>query len=170
MENEKELGELWKLNERISDECEMIGWLCTVHSNKVYYQNNPTTTKKVQDQLDKASTLISLVYIWALMEEHGFTETNKWLNSYDKLELKAWKHIRHTGAHAPGSRAKIYYKEFNEFMSSDYQGESLLKKNCKYDANSIQLANSMNYYFFQFIQRLIMKAIGHCANCNLPKD
>jgi hypothetical protein len=170
MKNPEETQVLLGLNERLMNESNMIGWLCTVHQNKVEYQNNPQAAIEVQEQLNKASSLISLAYIWALLDEQGFNENNKWIRPNDRLELKAWKHIRHTGAHAPSGRANRYANEFNEFMISDYKGISGLKQNCEYTHNSIFLKQGMNYNFFQFIQHLIKIAIGHCANDNLPFD
>jgi len=111
------------------DESEMIGWLCTVHRNSVRYNNNPEATKKIQGQLNHASNLIVLAYIWALLDEQDFNEHNHWIRPRDRLELKAWKHVRHTGAHAPGGRANRYFDEFNDFMTSDYPGTSGLRQN-----------------------------------------
>ena len=170
MKNPEETQALLDLNKRLMNESNMIGWLCTVHLNKVEYQNNPQAAKVIQEQLNKASSLISLAYIWALLDEQGFNENNKWIRPNDRLELKAWKHIRHTGAHAPSGRAVRYANEFNEFMNSDFEGISGLKQNCEYTDNSINLNHLMNYNFFQFIQYLIKIAIGHCANDNLAFD
>ena len=170
MKNEEETQNLLGLQKRLMDELHMIGWLCTVHRNKVDYKNNPEATKEVQAQLNKASNLISLVYVWALLDEHGFNENIIWISSNDQLELKAWKHIRHTGAHAPGGRAHRYFDEFNEFMESEYVGISGLKKNCTYTETSVNLTDGMNYRFFEFARNLVNKAIGHCANDNLPND
>lgn len=168
MHNESETKQLLELNERLMNESDMIGWLCTVHSNKVQYPNNPEASKKIQSQLDQASNLICLAYIWALLDEHGFNENNKWIRPNERLELKAWKHIRHTGAHAPGSRANRYSSEFDQFMTSPEAGVSGLKQNCLFTANSIQLKDGMNYRFFIFVNSLMQTAIGHCANNNEP--
>jgi hypothetical protein len=168
MQNETETKQLLKLNERLMNESDMIGWLCTVHSNKVHYPNNPEASKKIQSQLNQASNLICLAYIWALLDEHGFNESNAWIRTNDRLELKAWKHIRHTGAHAPGGRANRYANEFDQFMSSPEAGISGLKQNCTFTTNSITLVDGMNYRFFQFVQNLMQTAIGHCANNNVP--
>lgn len=168
MFNEAETNQLLELNGRLLTESEMIGWLCTAHSNRVHYQNNREATNRVQQQLDKASNLICLAYIWALLDEHEFNENNKWIRRKDRLELKAWKHVRHTGAHAPGGRADRYFDEFNSFMSSDETGLSGLKQNCKFTETSIDLTDGMSYRFFQFVQELIKIAIGHCANGNDP--
>ncbi|MBL1320657.1 MAG: hypothetical protein COA63_006300 [Methylophaga sp.] len=112
------------------------------------YKNNPSATKDVQ----------------------GFNENNYWIKPKDRLELKAWKHVRHTGAHAPGKRANGYVNEFNEFMEGDTHGMSGLKQNCTYTDNSITLTDGMNYRFFQFVQHLTQLAIGHCANNSEPTD
>ncbi len=168
MHNETETNQLLKLNERLMDENDMIGWLCTVHSNKVHYPNHPEASKKIQSQLNQASNLICLAYIWALLDEHGFNENNTWIRTNERLELKAWKHIRHTGAHAPGGRANRYANEFDQLMSSPESGVSGLKQNCTFTANSIKLNESMNYRFFEFVKNLIQTAIGHCANNNIP--
>lgn len=170
MYNEQETQELLALQKRLMDECDMIGWLCTVHINRVQYQNNPEASKRIQGQLNQAANLIVLTYIWALLEEHGFNEHNKWISEKNRLELKAWKHVRHTGAHAPGRRAKRYYDEFNEFMTSPDQGTSGLKQNCQYTEDSITLNDGMNYNFFGFVEHLVINAIEHCANNNEPKD
>lgn len=170
MRNPEETQELLGLQRRLMDEHNMIGWLCSVHRNKVEYKNNPETTKEVQKQLNQANNLISLAYIWALMDEQGFNENNKWIRPKDRLELKAWKHIRHTGAHAPGGRANRYVAEFNQFMESDYAGLSGLKQNCEYTENSISLSDGMSYRFFEFAKHLVQLAIGHCANNNEPTD
>lgn len=45
MHNETETNQLLKLHERLMNESDMIGWLCTVHSNKVHYPNNPDASK-----------------------------------------------------------------------------------------------------------------------------
>ncbi|MDH5740134.1 MAG: hypothetical protein OEY77_07405 [Nitrospira sp.] len=148
----------------------MIGWLCTVHRHRVQYPNNPEASKEIQAQLNKASNLICLAYVWAILDEQGFNEHNHWIRPRDRLELKAWKHIRHTGAHAPGGRAMRYRDEFNEFMASDGQGLSGLKQNCTFTENSLDLRDGMNYRFFQFVQELVRTAIGHCANNNEPVD
>lgn len=168
MQNETETNQLLELNERLMLESDMIGWLCTAHSNKVHYENNPEASKKIQTQLNQASNLICLTYIWALLDEHGFNENNKWIRTNDRLELKAWKHIRHTGAHIPGGRAKRYVIEFDKFMSSTDPGFSGLKQNCTFSANSIKLSEGMNYKFFEFVKNLLKIAIGHCANNNVP--
>ena len=170
MHNEAETNQLIALQKRLMDESNMIGWLCTVHRNTVNYKNNPAAAKEVQEQLNHASNLISLAYIWALLDEHGFNENNHWIKPKDRLELKAWKHVRHTGAHAPGSRANGYFTDFNTFMEANGQGMSGLKQNCTYTENSISLADGMNYRFFQFIQNLVQTAFGHCANNNEPTD
>ena len=170
MRNEEETMKLLALQKRLMDEREMIGWLCTVHRNRVHYENNLEAIKKVQEQLNRATNLISLAYIWALLEEQEFNEHNKWIKKPHRLELKAWKHIRHTGAHTPSGRAKRYYKEFNEFMESPDQGISSLKQNCEYTKNSIDLMDGMNYQFFNFVQSLVQTAIGHCANKNEPSN
>ena len=170
MKNQEETKKLLEIQRRLMDESAMIGWLCTVHRNRVQYANNPVAEKEIQDHLNRASNLISLTYIWALLDEHEFNEHNKWIRPNDKLELKAWKHIRHTGAHAPGGRATRYFDEFNEFMESANQGISGLKKNCDYTINSISLIDGMNFRFFEFVKNLIITAIGYCANDNLPVD
>lgn len=164
MHNIEKTNKLLALKKRLLEEHDMIGWLCTVHRNTVKYSNNPDATKKIQAQLNKASNLISLAYIWAILDEQGFNENNRWIQPKARLELKAWKHIRHTGAHAPGARATRYYNEFNEFMESTDSGLSGLQKNCEYTDNSISLSDMMNYNFFQFIQNLVDTAIGYCAN------
>lgn len=170
MKNPEETQKLLGIQKRLMDESDMIGWLCTVHRNKVEYKNNPVAAKEIQGQLNNASNLISLAYVWALLDEHGFNENNNWIKLNDRLELKAWKHVRHTGAHAPGGRAHRYFNEFNQFMESDYPGLSGLRQNCSYTENSITLIDGMNYRFFQFITNLLNTAIGHCANDNLPAD
>ena len=148
-------------------ERDMIGWLCTVHRNTVRYEDNPEATKLIQEQLNHANGLVSLVYMWALLDEAEFDEHNKWISSADRKELKAWKHLRHTGCHAPGGRAHRYKAEFNDFMQSG-TATSALKRNCTYTENSINLVDGVNWFFFQFAQELIKKAIAHCANDNVP--
>lgn len=168
MHNEQETKEIVALMSRLMNEQDMIGWLCTVHQNRVHYGNNPQASKKIQEQLNHATNLVSLAYIWALLDEHGFNETNRWLNESMRHELKAWKHIRHTGAHAPGGRARRYYDEFNSFMESSDSGRSGLKQNCTYTDNSISLTDGMNYRFFGFVQYLVQQAVGYCANNRDP--
>ncbi len=170
MYNGEETKQLLVLQKRFADERDMIGWLCAVHRNKVHYDNNLKASKVIQQQLNHASSLISLAYIWAILEEHGFNENNKWINEVNRLELKAWKHVRHTGAHAPSSRADRYYDEFNEFMKLFEQGLSGLKQNYEYSDNSISLKDGMTYRFFYFANNIIKTAIGHCANNNKPSD
>ena len=152
---------------RLGDEQNMIGWLCTVHRNKVTFKDNPDAVKEIQEQLNHAANLISLAYIWAILDESGFNEHNKWISADNRLELKAWKHIRHTGAHAPSGRAKVYYDEFNEFMTSG-TSTSGLKQNCAWDANSISLTDGMNFRFFMWTRDLVQQAVGFCANDNEP--
>ena len=166
--NIDETKKLLALSGRLSDERDMIGWLCTLHRNAVNYPNKPEVRKKVQSQLNKASNLIALTYIWALLEEGGFKVSNKWIRPSDRLELKAWKHVRHTGAHAPGSRAKTYRAEFDEFMEGAYPGRSGLKQNCQFTKNSITPSDSDA--FLSFAIDLVSVAIGHCANNNEPFD
>lgn len=170
MHNEAETNRLLALQKRLMDESNMIGWLCTVHSNRVQYHNNPDASRQIQAQLNKASNLICLAYVWAILDEQGFNEHNHWIRPRDRIELKAWKHVRHTGAHAPGGRANRYRDEFNTFMASDCQGLSGLKQNCNFTDHSLELRDGMNYRFFQFVQYLVQIAIGHCANNNEPVD
>jgi hypothetical protein len=170
MYNEEETKSLLALQKRLMDESDMIGWLCTVYRNRVHYKNNHQASTKIQEQLNQAANLISLAYIWALLDEQGFNEHNQWVKKSQRLELKAWKHIRHTGAHAPGGRAKRYYREFHEFMESPDQGISGLKQNCQYTENSINLADGINYQFFSFVKNLVATAIGLCANNITPSD
>jgi len=156
------------LQSRLMDERDMIGWLCTVHRNAVKYQKiDPAITKKIQNQLNDASNLIAITYIWALLEEGGFKESTQWVSADESLELKAWKHVRHTGAHAPGSRANGYRNEFDQYMNGTTAAASGLRQNCTWDASSIQLSDGMNYSFFQFSQNMVSKALGHSANNNV---
>jgi len=170
MHNEQETQKLLALQQRLMNERDMIGWLCTGYRNVVQYNNNPEVSRRIQEQLNKAANLIALVYIWALLEENDFNENNRWIKKSQRLELKAWKHVRHTGAHAPGGRADGYKDEFDEFMTSSDQGLSGLKQNCQYTSDSISLSDGMNYRFFQFVENLVSTAIGHCANNNEPQN
>jgi hypothetical protein len=157
------------LHSRLMHERDMIGWLCTVHRNTVKYQKvDPAITQKIQNQLNNASNLIAITYIWALLDEGGFKENTQWVSADERLELKAWKHVRHTGAHAPGSRANGYYNDFDQYMSGTSAAISELRQNCTWDANSIQLTDGMNHSFFQFAQKMVQKALGHNANNNVP--
>ena len=167
MKNEQETYELVALDKRLSDERYMIGWLCTVHRNAVRVPDNPEATRLIQEQLNRANGFLSLVYVWALLDEAGFDEHNKWISSADRKELKAWKHVRHTGAHAPGSRAHRYKDDFDDFMTSG-TGMSGLRQNCTYTETSIELKDGMNYQFFQYVKNLIQTAIGRCAIDNVP--
>jgi hypothetical protein len=88
-----------ELQTRLMDESDMIGWLCTIHNHAVQYPKvPPATVQEIQNQLSTASNLISIIYIWALLEEGGFNENSKWVSADEQLELKAWKHVRHTSA------------------------------------------------------------------------
>ena len=161
MSNLKPLIDLMK---KLDEEQDMIAWLCTVHRNRVEYRDNADATKRIQEQLNNAVNLISLGYIWAVMEEHGFDENNPFLSEDERLEFKAWKHIRHTGAHAPNSRAKRYFDEFNEFMSKDSQCLSGLRGNsCEFTETSITLSDGMNWRFFVFAKDRIKSATERCA-------
>lgn len=157
------------LQQRLMDERDMIGWLCTVHRNTVKYQQvDPAITQKIQNQLNNANNLIAITYIWALLDEGGFKETTKWVSADERLELKAWKHVRHTAAHAPGSRANRYRSEFDQYMNGTSAAASGLRQNCTWNANSIKLNDGMNYNFFQFAQSMVQKALGNSANNNIP--
>jgi len=157
------------LQARLMNERDMIGWLCTVHRQAVKYQNvDPTITQKIQNQLNQASNLISITYVWALLDEGGFKENTQWVSADERLELKAWKHVRHTGAHAPGSRANGYRNEFDQYMNGTTAAVSGLRQNCTWDANSIHLTDGMNYSFFQFAQNIVNKSLGCSANNNVP--
>jgi hypothetical protein len=157
------------IQSRLMEERDMIGWLCTVHRRAVQYSNvDAAITQKIQNQLSQASNLISITYIWALLDEGGFNENTQWVSADERLELKAWKHVRHTGAHAPGGRANRYRNEFDEYMTGTSAAISGLRQNCTWDVNSIQLADGMNYNFFQFAQDMVKKALGRSANNNAP--
>ena len=80
--NIDETKTLLALSERLSDERDMIGWLCTLHRNAVIYPNNPDARNKVQGQLNKASNLIALTYIWALL-----VTVDKIIASKEKVEI-----------------------------------------------------------------------------------
>ena len=84
MHNLEETNNLLLLQKRLMDESDMIGWLCTVHRNAVKYSNNPEATKIIQGQLNNASSLISLAYIWAILDEQDFNEHNQWIRSKDR--------------------------------------------------------------------------------------
>ena len=131
------------------------------------FKDNPQAVKEIQHQLNRAANLISLAYIWAILDESGFNEHSEWITSHNRLELKAWKHVRHTGAHAPTGRADGYYDEFDEFMT-DGTSSSGLKENCKWDADSIELTDGMNFRFFMWIRGLVQQAVGFCANDKKP--
>jgi len=170
--NKDKTKTLLALSERLCDERDMIGWLCTVHRHSVNYPNKPETRRKVQDQLSKASNLIALTYIFALLEEGDFTVDDKWIRPSDRLELKAWKHVRNTGAHAPGSRATGQRDSFDEFMKADGKGISGLKQNCQFTQDSITLGD-ISGSFLSFAIYLVNTAIGLCSNdadpnCELP--
>ncbi len=89
---------------------------------------------------------------WALLEEAKFTEESKWISSADREELKAWKHVRNTGAHALGGRAGGRKAAFDAFMNSPEPGVSGLKQNCSFTEESIELADGINWKFFEFIR------------------
>lgn len=157
------------LQSRLMEERDMIGWLCTVHRHAVRYPNaKPGTVQKIQAQLNKASNLISITYIWALLDEGGFKDTTQWVTADERLELKAWKHVRHTGAHAPRGRASKYRNEFDQYMTGNSAALSGLRQNCTWDANSIELRDGMNHNFFTFAQNMVQKALGCSANNNVP--
>lgn len=157
------------LQSRLAEEYAMIGWLCTIHRNVVSYPNaDPADVQKIQRQLDKASNLIAITYIWALLDEGGFNENAQWVSADDRLELKAWKHVRHTGAHAPGKRAGRYHKEFDQYMKGRSSDSSGLRQNCRSDTNSIELADGMSYSFFTFARHMVDKALGASANYKGP--
>jgi hypothetical protein len=152
------------------DERNMITWLCTGLRNVVTYPGVDRNTKqKIQDQLDKANDFIVVIYVWALLDEHDFNENSRWVSDEKKLELKAWKHIRHTGAHAPGGRAKGYRKAFNQYMRPGVTGSlSGLRENCSFTSDSIDLAHGMSFGFFNFAKDAVNGAIGLSANHKVP--
>ena len=157
------------LQSRLMEERDMIGWLCTVHRRAVQYPNvDLATVQRIQNQLNQASNLISITYIWALLDEGGFKETTRWVSADERLELKAWKHVRHTGAHAPGGRANGYRNEFDQYMTGTSAALSGLRQNCTWDADSIELTDGMNHSFFMFSQNMVQKALGCSANNNVP--
>ena len=157
------------LQSRFMEEGYMILWLCKIHRNSVQYPNaDPATVQKIQTQLNKTSNLISIIYIWALLDEGGFKETTQWVSADERLELKAWKHVRHTGAHAPGGRANTCRDEFDQYMRGTSAALSGLRVNCKWDSNSIELKDGMNSSFFLFAQDMVRKAFERSANNNLP--
>lgn len=161
--NEK-TKKLLNLYSRLTNERDMIGWLCTMHQNRVIYPNNPDATRRIQEQLNHASGLVSLVYIFALLEEGDFfSEGIKLISPEKKLELLAWKHIRHTGAHAPGGRASSYYSEFNKFMKSSEPGLSGLKQNCTFTDVSISLNPVMSWKFYEFVSNLVQSTVSISA-------
>ena len=84
------------------------------------------------------------------------------------MEFKARVHIRHTGAHAPNGRADGYYKEFDDFMTSNVPGKSSLKQSCTWTADSIELPYAMSFRFFEFAENMVKEAIDYCANNNAP--
>ena len=166
---EKDAQNYFALQSRLMGERDMIGWLCTVHRRAVQYPNvDAAIIQKIQNQLNQASNLISITYIWALLDEGGFNEKTQWVSADERLELKAWKHVRHTGAHAPGGRANGYRNEFDQYMTGTSAAISGLRQNITWNANSIQLADSINYNFFQFAQNMVQKALGCSANNNAP--
>ena len=169
--NKRETNALnyFNLSARLLEESDMIGWLCTNHRNKVHYPNvKPAIIKKIQQQLDKASDLIAITYIWALLEEGGFKESTKWISEDERLEMTAWKHVRHTGAHAPGSRAHGYSKDFDQYMISNSAALSALRENCEPTPDTINLQSGMSHNFFTFAKGMVTKALGFSANNNTP--
>jgi hypothetical protein len=144
----------------------MIGFLCTTHHNAIQYANlNVDASKRneLQQELNDAAFFSALIYIYALLDEAGFGPENEWLLDEEKAEFKAWAHVRHTGAHLPSGRAKGYYKEFDQFMSSGGPGKSGLFRNCLWDSNSIRPGLSA-HSFYDFSLDLVRYAMARCAN------
>ena len=168
MANCDTVQELLALQKGLMDVRDMVGWLCTGHRYSVNYANNPSATQRIQQQLDVAAEFIHVIYIYSILDEAGFKPSNKWISSYDKMEFKAWIHIRHTGAHTPGGRAQMYYQDFDDFMTSNQNSKSGLKPNCAWTATAITLPYAMSFHFFEFVSELLRNAIGHCANGNQP--
>jgi len=147
-------------------EGEMIKWLCTGLRAVVKYPGvvDPAKISAIQAQLNKASDYLAIIYIWALLDEHGFGEGSRWVTSDRQLELAAWKHVRHTGAHAPGQRARHRRQEFEDYMTGQSQALSGLRQNCTWSANSIALNSGMSYDFFRFAVNAVNEALSNSAN------
>ena len=170
MYNKEETMRLLGLKERLLSERDTVGWLATLYKGKVQYPNNSEASKNIQSQVNSVSNLMLLTYVWAILEEQGFSEHNVWLTDHETLELKAWKHIRHSAAHAPSGRARRYYQEFEQYMDSPLPTTSGLKQNCSYDADAIDCKDGMGYRFYEYSAYLIDQVIGLCANNPRPSN
>jgi hypothetical protein len=159
MANCETTPELLDLKTRLASIQDMLGWLCTDHRFRVNYPKSNEATKRIQSQVDIASEFINTIYVYSILDEAGFKLSNKWMDTDDKLEFKAWVHIRHTGANTPEGRANVYYQKFDNFMNSTNAGMSGLKQNCTWTADSIILPYARSFKFFLFATNLVDKAI-----------
>ena len=154
---------------RLDEERYMILWLCNVHRNSVSYPNSDADTlQKIQQQLPKASNLISIAYTWTLLEGGGFDPEEKWVPEDQRLEVRAWQHVRDTCAGPPGVRAAACYDAFDQYMTGSSEAISGLRQNCQWDASSIELAEGMNLNFFIFAQNVVRQAYECAAGNRAP--
>lgn len=134
--------------------------LCTALSNKVAIRD-PNIRQTIQDNLNHATGCLSVVYVFALLENHKFNISNKWLNEDEKLKCKAWKHLRHSAAHGfDGKRADRYKEEFNEMMNSNDPLQCVEH----WDNDSVKVHQLLGFRCLEYFLNLIPLLLARSAN------
>ena len=143
---------------------ELVHYLCVNHFNSAK-ASEEDLRKRIQSGIEDAAGFINIIYVYSILDEVGFKYNNPWLSKEEGDEFKAWTHIRHTGAHAPQSRARTFYKEFDEYMTTGYKTNRRLTPSiCSWTADSIRVDLTASLNFFYFAQDTVSQAMVRCAN------
>ena len=99
---------------------EELGWIWSATSNSVNYSGQPENNKRIQARVDNAVGGVSIVYIFALLENYIPRGVWKYALPENVEKMYAYLHIRNTFAHGfDGFRAERYVDKFDSVMASD---------------------------------------------------
>lgn len=98
---------------------EELGWIYSATRNSVNYTGQPENNERIQSRVDNAVGGVSIVYIFALLENYIPRGVWKYALPEHVERMYAYLHIRNTFAHGfDGSRAERYGDKFDSVMAS----------------------------------------------------
>ena len=152
-----ELMELWSTLEGMMQA--ELPWICTSISNRVQHPD-PAVRAEVQLNADHAVGVMSVIFLFAVLEAHDFHLDNKWLQNKEASTLRAWRHVRNCGSHGfRGTRVKKYHQDFDDAI-----GEQRIGSVKSWDSSTLIVYSTIGVEFLQWLQGTFQKLTARAAN------
>jgi len=165
MENSEQILKLVQMmQDQINLNQDAFGWMATGLKKKVEYKGNTDATKKVQDNLDNLVQYSLLLYLFAMWESYISNELEQQVLTPEEInELKAYKHIRHTGGHGyKGKRADNNRAAFEDKMNSSkpFAGVDLDEENDTLDLKDSRIGEDCKNYMEHLTKQILVRLAG----------